>query len=99
MALPRLTVLAEPAPEATMAEPIEDDELRLIFTCCHPVLPADARVALTLREVAGLTPLFSSDRAWSPSHYFLLQNVRDELFNGRGEYTCRSEWSGPITPS
>jgi len=34
---------------------IEDDRLRLIFTCCHPALPADARVALTLREVCGLT--------------------------------------------
>ena len=34
---------------------IEDDELRLIFTCCHPALSLDARVALTLREVCGLT--------------------------------------------
>jgi RNA polymerase sigma-70 factor (ECF subfamily) len=34
---------------------IEDDRLRLIFTCCHPALPADARVALTMREVCGLT--------------------------------------------
>lgn len=34
---------------------IEDDQLRLIFTCCHPALSADARVALTLREVCGLT--------------------------------------------
>jgi RNA polymerase sigma-70 factor (ECF subfamily) len=34
---------------------IEDDRLRLIFTCCHPALPADARAALTLREVCGLT--------------------------------------------
>ena len=34
---------------------IEDDELRLIFTCCHPALSADARAALTLREVCGLT--------------------------------------------
>jgi RNA polymerase sigma-70 factor (ECF subfamily) len=40
-----------------LAEPevLEDDRLRLIFTCCHPALPADARVALTLREVCGLT--------------------------------------------
>ena len=38
-----------------MAEHIEDDELRLIFTCCHPALPPDARIALTLREVGGLT--------------------------------------------
>jgi RNA polymerase sigma-70 factor, ECF subfamily len=37
------------------SESIEDDRLRLIFTCCHPVLAPDARVALTLREVCGLT--------------------------------------------
>ena len=48
------------AAEATDTEPrepgeIEDDRLRLIFTCCHPALPADAQVALTLREVCGLT--------------------------------------------
>jgi RNA polymerase sigma-70 factor, ECF subfamily len=36
-------------------ETIEDDRLRLIFTCCHPALSPDARVALTLREVCGLT--------------------------------------------
>jgi RNA polymerase sigma-70 factor (ECF subfamily) len=36
-------------------EPIEDDTLRLIFTCCHPTLQPDAQVALTLREVCGLT--------------------------------------------
>jgi RNA polymerase sigma-70 factor (ECF subfamily) len=34
---------------------VVDDRLRLIFTCCHPALPAEARVALTLREVCGLT--------------------------------------------
>ena len=34
---------------------VEDDRLRLIFTCCHPAVPADARLALTLREVCGLT--------------------------------------------
>ncbi len=37
------------------APDIEDDRLRLIFTCCHPALPLDAQVALTLREVCGLT--------------------------------------------
>ncbi|HEX9674390.1 MAG TPA: sigma-70 family RNA polymerase sigma factor, partial [Anaerolineales bacterium] len=36
-------------------EEIEDDRLRLIFTCCHPALSPEARVALTLREVCGLT--------------------------------------------
>ena len=34
---------------------VEDDRLRLIFTCCHPALPPEAQVALTLREVCGLT--------------------------------------------
>ena len=34
---------------------VEDDRLRLIFTCCHPALAADAQLALTLREVCGLT--------------------------------------------
>jgi RNA polymerase sigma-70 factor (ECF subfamily) len=41
-----------PAPDP---DAVEDDRLRLIFTCCHPAIPADARVALTLREVCGLT--------------------------------------------
>jgi RNA polymerase sigma-70 factor (ECF subfamily) len=36
-------------------EDIEDDRLRLVFTCCHPALSPDAQVALTLREVCGLT--------------------------------------------
>ncbi len=36
------------------AMPIDDDRLRLIFTCCHPALPMDARVALTLRTLGGL---------------------------------------------
>ncbi len=36
-------------------EGIEDDRLRLVFTCCHPALPPDAQVALTLREVCDLT--------------------------------------------
>ena len=47
-----------PAPggiEGTGEEEIEDDRLRLIFTCCHPALPLEGQVALTLREVCGLT--------------------------------------------
>ena len=43
------------AEEPAEREPIEDDRLRLIFTCCHPALAQDAQVALTLREVCGLT--------------------------------------------
>lgn len=41
--------------EAFGEEEMEDDRLRLIFTCCHPALPSEAQVALTLREVCGLT--------------------------------------------
>lgn len=54
-AFPELTALAEPTREPAMPEDIEDDELRLIFVCCHPALTPDARIALTLREVGGLT--------------------------------------------
>ncbi|HWA38210.1 MAG TPA: RNA polymerase sigma factor [Burkholderiales bacterium] len=43
-----------PAEESPDKEPIEDDRLRLVFTCCHPALSPDAQVALTLREVCGL---------------------------------------------
>jgi RNA polymerase sigma-70 factor (ECF subfamily) len=41
--------------QAVVDPGIEDDRLRLIFTCCHPALAPEARVALTLREVCGLT--------------------------------------------
>ncbi|MGC2660661.1 MAG: RNA polymerase sigma factor [Bryobacteraceae bacterium] len=43
------------AQDPQQEEDIEDDRLRLIFTCCHPSLPPEAHVALTLREVCGLT--------------------------------------------
>lgn len=43
---------AEPTEEDDVA--IEDDRLRLIFTCCHPALPLDAQIALTLRTLGGL---------------------------------------------
>ena len=42
-------------PAAWDNESVEDDRLRLIFTCCHPALSPDAQVAMTLREVCGLT--------------------------------------------
>lgn len=54
-ALPELTAQTETEEEVAMPELIADDELRLIFVCCHPALLADARIALTLREVGGLT--------------------------------------------
>ena len=45
---------AAAAPPDVNDESVEDDRLRLIFTCCHPALTPDAQVALTLREVCGL---------------------------------------------
>src|SRR5207247_2107545 len=41
--------------EAQLDDPFDDDLLRLVFTACHPVLPTEARVALTLRLLGGLT--------------------------------------------
>jgi len=52
---PELAAMAEQAAAPEAPEMIEDDELRLIFTCCHPLLPVEAQLALTLREVGGLT--------------------------------------------
>ncbi len=49
----RLESTPPPAPDHDMDD-VEDDRLRLIFTCCHPALPPDAQVAMTLREVCGL---------------------------------------------
>ena len=51
-------------PPMTTSSGIADDRLRLIFTCCHPALPLEARVALTLRTLAGLT--HGRDRAGVP---------------------------------
>lgn len=48
----RVHAAIEDAPDE---EEMEDDRLRLIFTCCHPALPPEGQVALTLREVCGLT--------------------------------------------
>ncbi|HVC39340.1 MAG TPA: RNA polymerase sigma factor [Candidatus Dormibacteraeota bacterium] len=52
-----LEVAAEPPwePEVPVVQEIQDDRLRLIFTCCHPALPLEGRVALTLRTLTGLS--------------------------------------------
>jgi RNA polymerase sigma-70 factor (ECF subfamily) len=52
---PKAEVAVEDVNAWADAESVEDDRLRLIFTCCHPALSPDAQVALTLREVCGLT--------------------------------------------
>jgi len=58
--LDRLEIVADSVSDTKDADmeetlSVEDDHLRLIFTCCHPALAQDAQVALTLREVCGLT--------------------------------------------
>ncbi len=54
--LKEAVMLAEPAQPADVGDSgVTDDRLRLIFTCCHPALSLEARVALTLRTLAGLT--------------------------------------------
>lgn len=50
-----LHIEAQQFPNSQGEEDIEDDRLRLIFICCHPSLPPEAQVALTLRELCGLT--------------------------------------------
>jgi len=44
---------ASPPDDEIADEEIEDDRLRLIFTCCHPALPPEGQIALTLREICG----------------------------------------------
>jgi len=50
-----LSHTGEPDDDGDDDRAVQDDRLRLIFTCCHPALPLEARVALTLRSLAGLT--------------------------------------------
>jgi RNA polymerase sigma-70 factor (ECF subfamily) len=49
-------VRAAPSTSQEESTPLPDDQLRLIFTCCHPALRVEHQVALTLRLIAGLTP-------------------------------------------
>jgi RNA polymerase sigma-70 factor, ECF subfamily len=51
----KLAALEQPASATIDETPVEDDRLRLIFTCCHPALAIEAQVALTLRTLCGLT--------------------------------------------
>ena len=53
--LAELEMNDEPGAELVPGGPIDDDRLRLIFTCCHPALPMEARVALTLKVVSNLS--------------------------------------------
>lgn len=53
--LPEIALDSNANDTTLLEEDVEDDRLRLIFTCCHPALSSEAQVALTLREVCGLT--------------------------------------------
>ncbi|WP_367873607.1 RNA polymerase sigma factor [Luteolibacter sp. Populi] len=53
--LEKIAAQLETESASTISEHLEDDRLRLIFTCCHPALAPESRVALTLREICGLT--------------------------------------------
>src|SRR5690349_19956282 len=57
-------------------ESVADDRLRLIFTCCHPALARDAQVALTLREVCGLTSEAIAQAFLTPAPTLALLTVR-----------------------
>jgi RNA polymerase sigma-70 factor, ECF subfamily len=54
-AMPDVTAALHPQADEWAEDDVVDDRLRLIFTCCHPALAPDAQLALTLREVCGLT--------------------------------------------
>jgi RNA polymerase sigma-70 factor (ECF subfamily) len=53
--LRKIAPIVPDEPEPAEPDDVPDDRLRLMFTCCHPALPLDAQVALTLRTLAGLT--------------------------------------------
>ena len=75
--------------DAARQDDIGDDLLRLIFTACHPVLSTDARVALTLKLLGGLTHRTRSRApSWCPSHDRAAHRARQA--HADGEPRCRS---------
>ena len=68
----------QPAEEVEMVEvgPMADDRLRLVFTCCHPALAPEARVALTLRLIAGLSTAEVARAFWVPEATMAQRLVR-----------------------
>ena len=81
---------------------LEDDRLRLIFTCCHPSLPPEARVALTLREVCGLTTeeiakAFLTHSAYAGAAHCARKGKdsrhTDSATRCRRRRNCRSDWA------
>ena len=84
--------------DLALAPPVlRDDPLRLIFTCCHPVLPRDARVALTLRTLGGLTT-GEIARAFLTSEATIAQRIvraKKTLRERRVGYRVPTAWELP----
>jgi RNA polymerase sigma-70 factor, ECF subfamily len=76
---------------------IEDDRLRLIFTCCHPALPRDAQIALTLREVCGLTTeeIARSFLSAAPTIAKRIVRAKSKIHDARIPYEVPSEKNLP----
>src|SRR6202051_4436405 len=80
---------------------LEDDRLRLIFTCCHPSLAPEAHVALTLREVCGLTTeeiakaFLTTPRTLAQRIVRAKAKIRETRFRTRcrRRRNCRSDWA------
>ena len=86
-------VAMQESQEAGDAPTIENDRLRLMFTCCHPALPLDARVALTLKVVAGL-PTAAVGRAFLVSEQTIgkrLQRAKQKIANAGIPYRVPTE--------
>jgi RNA polymerase sigma-70 factor (ECF subfamily) len=86
-------VAMQESQETGEAPAIADDRLRLIFTCCHPALPLDARVALTLKVVAGL-PTPAVGRAFLVSEQTIgkrLQRAKQKIANAGIPYRVPTE--------
>src|SRR5579859_3970734 len=69
-----LAPLLDAGQDSTAEPSIPDDRLRLMFICCHPVLPADARAALTLRMLGGLSTVDIA-RAWHVPESTMAQRI------------------------
>ena len=91
-------LIAEDGDSAALdKETVEDDQLRLIFTCCHPALPPEAQVAMTLREVCGLTTEEVA-RAFLTSPATVAQRIvraKAKIRNARIPYQVPSETDLP----
>ena len=91
-----------PALEAALDDPVGDDLLRLIFIACHPILSTDARVALTLRLVGGLTTPEIA-RAFLVAEPTVAQRIvraKRTLAEGNVPFDClpRASWPGAWNP-